>query len=154
MKRTAGIIVISLLLIIISSSSLKATSTEWFHKYGILVDDNVDYLYFYFGVNADINLNKSFMITPEANLFVKPICRVIYFEPAILFQVKVRNTFFGAGPMKLFRIVGDSLVPEFWGLKLNIGMWLHNMRIRIMTFSPFDNLFKDNYIGAQVGFAF
>lgn len=154
MKRMLGVTLLFLFLISIISLPAMGTSTEWFHKYGILVDDSIDYLYFYFGVNADINLSKTFMITPEANIFVKPICRVIYFEPAVLFQIKVRNVFFGAGPMKLFLITGEKLIPEFWGLKLNVGMWLHNMRIRLTTFSPFDNLFKDNYVAAQIGFAF
>jgi hypothetical protein len=154
MKKMLGVILLSLIVISVTSLPAMGTSTEWFHKYGILLDDSLNYIYFYFGVNADINLSKSFMITPEANLFVKPICRVIYFEPAVLFQVKVKNVFIGAGPMKLFRVAGDKLIPEFWGLKLNFGMWLHNMRIRLMTFSPFDALFKDNYIAAQVGFAF
>ena len=155
MKKT--ILILTLALIIFSLSTPTVSGKDYnrlFHKYGLLYNDTLGNLFFYFGVNWDYHLSKGLMITPEANIFVKPICRVIYLEPAIILNLKLKNAFIGAGPMRLFRIAGDELVEEFTGLKINVGFRLGDMVLRIMHFSPFDDLFGDNWVAAQIGFEF
>lgn len=125
-----------------------------FHKYGLLYNDTLESLFFYFGVNWDYYFAKGLMITPELNVFIKPICKIIYLEPAIVLNLNLKNAFFGAGVMRLFRLAGDEIVEDFTGLKINAGFRLGDMVLRIIHFSPFDNLFGDNWIGAQIGFEF
>ncbi len=153
MKKLILLIVLVFILFLFNTTELKGES-ELFHKYGILAGDSFNDLYFYFGVNADMHLGKDSMITPEANLITKPICKVIYLELAAIINFKVKSAFFGAGPMRLFLISGDQIMPSFWGLKLNFGFRVNDMIFRIVQFSPFDDLFKDNYFGIQVGFEF
>ncbi len=151
------IIILTLVLILFSLSTTTVSGKDYnrlFHKYGLLYNDTSQELFLYFGVNWDYHFSKGFMITPEANLFVKPICRVIYFEPAIILNLKLNNAFIGAGPMRLFRIAGDELVEEFTGLKINVGFRLGDMVLRLMHFSPFDDLFGDNWVSAQLAFEF
>ncbi len=150
-------IILTMVLILFAVSTMTVSGKDYnrlFHKYGLLYNDTSQELFFYFGVNWDYHLTKGFMITPEANLFVKPVCRVIYLEPAIILNLKLIIAFIGAGPMRVFRIAGDELVEEFTGLKLNIGFRLGDMVIRFMHFSPFDDLFGDNWVSAQIGFEF
>ncbi len=155
MKKTILIVILILVLFTLSATSLSGKDyNRLFHKYGLLYNDTTQNLFFYFGVNWDYHFSKKFMITPEANIFVKPICRVIYLEPAIILNLKLKNAFVGAGPMRLFRLAGKELVEEFTGLKLNVGFRLGDMVLRVMHFSPFNDLFGDNWVSAQIGFEF
>ena len=150
-------LIITIIVILFSLSAVNGYGKDYnrlFHKYGLLYHDTTENIFFYFGVNWDYQISKGFMITPEANIFVKPICRVIYLEPAIILNLKLKNAFVGAGPMRLFRITGDSLVEDFTGLKINVGFRLGDMVLRFMHFSPFDDLFGDNWVAAQIGFEF
>ncbi|MEN8152432.1 MAG: hypothetical protein ABFR75_00290 [Acidobacteriota bacterium] len=154
MKRLILLFVLVFILLFFNSTELKGGDEELFHKYGILAGDSFRDLYFYFGVNADVHLSEGFMISPEINLITRPVCKVIYLEPALILNIKAKTFFFGAGPMKLFLIAGDKIIPSFWGLKLNFGFRANDMIFRFIQFSPFNDLFKDNYFGIQVGFEF
>jgi hypothetical protein len=151
-----SILILALVFILLSFSvySYGKDYNRLFHKYGLLYNDTLQELFFYFGVNWDYHLTRNLMITPEANLFVKPVCRIIYLEPAVVLNLKIKNAFVGAGVMRLFRVAGDTLVEDFTGLKINIGFRLGDMVLRIIHFSPFDDLFGDNWVGAQIGFEF
>lgn len=155
MKKLTIILTLALILFAVSTTAVSGKDyNRLFHKYGLLYNDTSQELFFYFGVNWDYHLTKGLMITPEANLFVKPICKVIYLEPAIILNLKLNNAFIGAGPMRLFRIAGDALVEEFTGLKINVGFRLGDMVLRLMHFSPFDDLFGDNWVSVQLAFEF
>jgi len=154
LRKTVTILMLVVVLLFASTMLSGKDYNRLFHKYGALYNDTTQELFLYFGVNWDYHLSRMFMITPEANIFVKPICKVIYFEPALILNLKLRNAFIGAGPMRLFRIAGKNLVEEFTGLKINVGFRLGDMVVRVIHFSPFDNLFGDNWISAQIGFEF
>ncbi len=154
MRKVLLPIILILILLVFSTALPGKDYNRLFHKYGLLYNDTTQFLLFYFGVNWDYHLTKNLMVTPEANIFTKPVCRVIYLEPAVVLNLKIKNAFVGGGVMRLFRIAGENLLPQFWGLKLNFGFRLGDMVFRVIHFSPFDDLFGDNYVGAQLGFEF
>lgn len=151
------VLTLTLILIFFSLSTMTVSGKNYnrlFHKYGLLYNDTTQNLFFYLGVNWDYHMTEGFMITPEANIFIKPVCASISLEPAIILNLKLKNAFIGAGIMSAIRIAGDKLVDDFIGLKINIGFRLGDMVLRVMHFSPFDDLFGDNWISAQLGFEF
>ena len=140
-----------------SPTQLNGESWKFFGNFGIMTDDSFtfeDYLW-YFGANIDFSFNNLIMLSPEINVITNKFnFEAFFIEPAVLLNVKLGTFFAGGGLTKLFLISGDYTGSSDFALKLNAGFRSSHLRFRVFLITPFNDLLKDNLIGAQLGLGF
>ncbi len=158
MKKILTILVIFILVSTIFSVNLKANSTKFYANFGIMTDDSFtfDPFLWYIGANIDFSINDLLMISPEVNVLTyKFKFSAFLLEPAVLANFKFGSLFVGAGVTTFVLITGSTAnFATDVALKINAGIKSGNLKFRIFLITPFNNIFKSNVIGAQVGIGF
>ncbi len=158
MKKILYVFVIIVLLFSVSST-LNAGNNDFgfFGNFGIMDGDDFkfDPFFWYFGANLDFFISDNLILSPEANLIMQDFnFETFLLQPAIILNVKLSNLFVGGGIQKLFLIGGTEAYSTDLGLKLNAGFRSDNIKFTFFATMPFDSLFEDMLIGAQVGLGF
>ncbi|MCP4149956.1 MAG: hypothetical protein GY757_19575 [bacterium] len=157
MKKNLFVFVLTIFLFFLAtflSTPLNAgDNMSLFVNGGIITDDSLsfDTFLWYGGLNIDVHLGDSLMLSPEANILTyKFKFDAFFLEPAVLLNLKLGTFFVGGGINKYFLISGDSHVSTDLGLKLNAGFSGDSVRLRVFANMDFDNLFKNMLVGIQV----
>ncbi len=158
MKKTLPILIVAIILMM-SISSLDAKKKDFgiSANFGIMAADDLtfDPFLWYFGGNLDFYISNNLILSPEANLIMQDFnFETFLLQPAIILNLKFSNLFVGGGIQKIFLIGGTKSFSTDLGLKLNAGFKSDNIKFTFFATMPFDSLFEDMIIGAQIGLGF
>lgn len=128
-------------------------------KGGVLTDSSFHFDPFIWtaGVDIDLQVSDSILITPEAQLvFSKLDFKDIWIFPAVTANYVAGSFFIGGGVGKFVHIVKDvgTAVSDDFSLKLNAGLINSSFKLTAYVITSFDNILKKDYttVGATIGF--
>jgi hypothetical protein len=158
MKKTIIAVIFGIaLLAALPAAARAAGPVNFYIRLGVITDQNATFNPFLWtaGANLDINLSDSFFIAADADIIVHKFnFDPLWLTPSVLLNLRVSSFYIGAGVSKFVIISGSSTLTSDFLFKANAGLKMDGFKLQVFLYTPFNEMFKDMGIGANIGFGF
>jgi hypothetical protein len=158
MKKTIiAAIFAAAVLAALPASAQASGPVNFYIRLGVITDQNATFNPFLWtaGANLDINLSDSFFIAADADVIVHKFnFDPLWLTPSVLLNLRLSSFYIGAGVSKFVIISGSSTMTSDFLFKANAGLKMDGLKLQVFLYTPFDEMFKDMGIGANIGFGF
>ena len=158
MKKTIiAAIFAAAVLAALPAAAQAAGPVNFYIRLGVITDQNATFNPFLWtaGANLDINLSDSFFIAADADVIVHKFnFDPLWLTPSVLLNLRMSSFYIGAGVSKIVVISGSSTLTSDFLFKANAGLKMDGLKLQVFLYTPFNEMFTDMGIGANIGFGF
>jgi hypothetical protein len=157
MKKAILVSIFAITVLAALPAPVQAGPVNFYLRLGVITDQNATFNPFLWtaGANLDINVSDSFFIAADADLIVHKFnFDPLWLTPSVLLNFRAASFYIGAGVSKFVIISGSSTMTSEFLFKANAGLKMDSLKLQVFLYTPFDEMFKDMGIGANIGFGF